>query len=77
MVAARRSGLTPPPPPTAAPAAGGPWWDIDDNDDDDDWGREGCCWGWGCGVLVPVAIGVVKLEGSSEVKIVALEGEMR
>jgi len=34
-------------------------------------------WGWGRGVLAPVAAGVVKLEGSSEVKIVVLEGEMR
>ena len=33
--------------------------------------------GWGWGVLVPVAIGVVKVDGSSDVKIVALEGEMR
>lgn len=34
-------------------------------------------WGCGCGVLAPVATGVVRLEGSSEVKIVALEGEIR
>ena len=40
----------------------GPWW---------------LSWGWGKGVFAPVASGVEKLEGSSEVKIVALEGEMR
>ena len=34
-------------------------------------------WGCGCGVLAPVATGVERLDGSSEVKIVALEGEMR
>lgn len=34
-------------------------------------------WGRGTGVLAPVARGVERLEGSSEVKIVALEGEMR
>ena len=35
--------------------------------------------GWTCGsgVLAPVGAGVEKFEGSSEVKIVALEGEMR
>ena len=36
-------------------------------------------WGpsWGCGVLAPVPAGVEILEGISEVKIVADEGEMR
>lgn len=34
-------------------------------------------WSWGWGVWAPVPIGVEKLEGSSDVKIVALEGEMR
>lgn len=35
----------------------------------------GWCWGWG--VFAPVATGVVMLDGSSEVKMVALDGEMR
>ena len=33
-------------------------------------------WGWRRGVLAPVASGVERLDGSSEVKIVADEGEM-
>lgn len=33
--------------------------------------------GWCSGVLAPVATGVVRLDGSSEVNIVALEGDMR
>ena len=32
---------------------------------------------WGCGVLAPVASGVERLEGSSEVKIVAEDGDIR
>lgn len=34
-------------------------------------------WNWGWGVFAPVPRGVERLEGSSEVKIVAEEGEMR
>lgn len=36
-------------------------------------------WGpsWGCGVFVPVPAGVEILEGISDVKMVAEEGEMR
>lgn len=34
-------------------------------------------WGWCRGVLAPVATGVERFEGSSEMNIVALEGEMR
>lgn len=44
-------------------AVAGVWWEC-------------CCCGCGWGVLAPVATGVVKFEGSSDVKIVALEGEM-
>lgn len=64
-MAARRRGLTPGP---------GPWWDVVVVVvvDDDEGG-----WCWGCGVFAPVATGVVMLDGSSEVKIVALDGEMR
>ena len=39
------------------------------------WCEGGACWGWG--VFAPVATGVVTLDGSSEVKMVALEGDMR
>ena len=46
------------------------------------WEVEVCgSWFWdcdcGCGVLAPVPMGVERFEGSSEVKMVAEEGEMR
>ncbi len=39
--------------------------------------RCGAPCGCGCGVLAPVARGVERFEGSSEVNMVAEEGEMR
>lgn len=62
VVAARRSGLTL-----------GPWEMCVGATEE----RPVTPWGWWRGVFAPVAAGVVRLEGSSEMNIVALEGEMR
>lgn len=64
VVAARRRGLTL-----------GPWEACVGATEEEE--RPDATWGWWRGVLAPVAAGVVRLEGSSEMNIVALEGEMR
>lgn len=64
VVAARRSGLTL-----------GPWEVCVGATEEEE--RPVAPWGWWRGVFAPVATGVVRLEGSSEMNIVALEGEMR
>lgn len=64
VVAARRRGLTL-----------GPWEVCVGATEEEE--RPGTPWGWWRGVLAPVATGVERFEGSSEMKMVALEGEMR
>lgn len=65
VVAARRRGLT------LAP------WEVCAGATEEEEERPIAPWGWWRGVLAPVATGVVRFEGSSEMNMVALEGDMR
>lgn len=71
VVAARRRGLTL-----------GPWEElcvgVGAATEEEEERPVACPWGgWWRGVLAPVATGVERFEGSSEMNMVALEGEMR
>lgn len=71
VVAARRRGLTLGPWEAVCVVVGGAT--------EEEERPVACPWGWGWwrGVLAPVATGVERFEGSSEMNMVALEGEMR